>query len=44
MELTVIVAVAASIFLWGLVSPRLERADLTAPIASRAAPPKQRCH
>lgn len=32
MELTVIVVVAASIFLWGLVSARLERADLTAPI------------
>ena len=32
MELTVIVVVAASIFLWGLVSARLQRADLTAPI------------
>lgn len=32
MELTALVVVAASIFLWGLVSARLERADLTAPI------------
>jgi NhaP-type Na+/H+ or K+/H+ antiporter len=32
MELTVVVVVAASIFVWGLVSARLQRADLTAPI------------
>lgn len=32
MELTALVVVAASIFLWGLVSARLQRADLTAPI------------
>lgn len=32
MELTGLVVVAASIFLWGLVSARLQRADLTAPI------------
>jgi NhaP-type Na+/H+ or K+/H+ antiporter len=31
-ELTVVVVVTATIFLWGLVSARLERADLTAPI------------
>ena len=32
MELSVVVVVAASIFLWALVSARLQRADLTAPI------------
>ena len=32
MELTALVVVAASIFLWGLVSARLQKADLTAPI------------
>ena len=36
MELTVIVVVTAAIFLWGLVSARLERADLTAPIVFTA--------
>jgi hypothetical protein len=29
---TAIVLVTATIFLWGIVSGRLERADLTAPI------------
>ncbi|MCY1158381.1 MAG: sodium:proton antiporter, partial [Citricoccus sp.] len=36
MELTVVVVVTATIFLWGLVSARLERADLTAPIVFTA--------
>jgi NhaP-type Na+/H+ or K+/H+ antiporter len=35
-ELTVIVAVSATIFLWGTVSARLERADLSAPIVFTA--------
>ena len=30
--MTAVVLVAATIFAWGLVSARLERADLTAPI------------
>jgi NhaP-type Na+/H+ or K+/H+ antiporter len=33
MEITVVVVVAAALFAWGLLSNRLERADLTAPIA-----------
>jgi NhaP-type Na+/H+ or K+/H+ antiporter len=33
---TVVLVVAASIFLWGVVSARLERADLTAPIVFMA--------
>ena len=32
MEGTALIVVAAAIFLWGAVSARLERADLTAPI------------
>ena len=36
MGLTVVVVVAASIFLWALVSARLQRADLTAPIVFTA--------
>jgi NhaP-type Na+/H+ or K+/H+ antiporter len=36
MSETVVVVVAASIFLWGVISARLERADLTAPIVFTA--------
>ena len=32
MSVTAVVLVAATIFAWGLISARLERADLTAPI------------
>ena len=32
MSVTAVVVVAATIFAWGLISARLERADLTAPI------------
>jgi NhaP-type Na+/H+ or K+/H+ antiporter len=32
MDLTIVLFVAATVFLWGVVSARLERADLTAPI------------
>src|SRR4051794_8851410 len=33
MEVTVVVVAAGALFAWGLLSNRLERADLTAPIA-----------
>jgi NhaP-type Na+/H+ or K+/H+ antiporter len=33
MSETTLVVIAASIFLWGVISARLERADLTAPVA-----------
>src|SRR4051795_2381225 len=32
MDITAVAVVAATIFVWGVVSARLERADLTAPI------------
>jgi len=32
MDMTAVLIIAATIFLWGAVSARLERADLTAPI------------
>lgn len=33
MDVTAIVVVTAALFAWGLISNRLERADVTAPIA-----------
>lgn len=36
MSETIVVVIAASIFLWGVISARLERADLTAPIVFMA--------
>jgi hypothetical protein len=36
MEKTALLVVAAAIFVWGAVSARLERADLTAPIVFTA--------
>jgi hypothetical protein len=31
-DVTAVVVIAATVFVWGVVSARLERADLTAPI------------
>jgi NhaP-type Na+/H+ or K+/H+ antiporter len=36
MSETIVLVIAASIFLWGAISTRLERADLTAPIVFMA--------
>jgi hypothetical protein len=35
-KLTVVVLIAAALFAWALVSARLERADLTAPVVFTA--------
>ena len=39
---TALVVIAAAVFLWGAVSARLERADLTAPPSTESSPGRHR--